>query len=483
MTESVFPLGLDELSIATANELDGVTGEVDPDYEGETGEGYHARLHNESASAINAIERTIGALVTPETFGAKGDLRWFGDATVNAGSKSLTSATAKFTAFDVGKTINIRGAGAAEFGGSMTTTIKAVTDETHAELKDPAEAKANGTVALYGTDDTQAWVEAFEEAVKLGVKSGWNYGRVRAYGRYMIAGAPRKGGTNKGYAQIPIPIMATTSATKFRLVLECTPGSAPPLYHWNQTAPQISGTTIFSPLINAAADGEYSVPSVIGGPTNMGGNDPLGGAWFSNMYFEQTGVMVTLMPRRANHMGMDLGLLAGCDINALSFLANDTTVELKNAADAKAYSSNGEAIRVPKLNNNDCVRIGSLSIEGFTYGLGFADHLIIDRLATIYCKVNAFLFTSGAATHGGVINNWSCEAGTTVLEVGSSAGARFPLRINRLDVEDSSGQGVDFVDPNNALRGTCEWGTDDEHRAPTVSGTEHFKITDNQNTA
>jgi hypothetical protein len=60
MPESTYPATLDALDVAMANEDDAVTGELDPDYEGPTGEGFHAGRHNIVASAVNAIEKELG---------------------------------------------------------------------------------------------------------------------------------------------------------------------------------------------------------------------------------------------------------------------------------------------------------------------------------------------------------------------------------------------------------------------------------------
>lgn len=426
------------------------------------------------------IKESSGTGITPESKGAKGDLKFVMDAGITNGQKVLTSATAAFTPADVGKTVNIRGAGEAANKGMLTTTIAAVTNATTAELVAAASATVANKCLIWGTDDTVAIRAAVTAAVEEGLSKGTYYGEVAMSGRYMVAGAPIKGGVNRGFSQIPIPFITPSSQMKFRLCFRF-PGHAAPLYHWNQTAPQMSGAVLFSPLIAAAADSEFSVPSVLGGPTNLP-NDPLGGTGFSNMSVESTGTLTVLMPRHANHMGIDLGLIAEVDLDAVSVLANASPVEMNEDGGANAYSANGEGLRMPKLNNNDVSMIRSYSAEGITYPLSYADHFTCQRLATIYCKVNSFIFTSGAATHGALIGNWSCEAGTHVLECEASAGGRFPITIQRLDVEDGAGKGTDFVDTNNALRGTCQWGTDNEHRAPTKSGAEHLKVTDNQNT-
>lgn len=440
------------------------------------------KSEKEQAVSKGEVEALIagGAGISPEHFGAKGDLTYILDAAMTNGQKILTSASAPFTLADVGKTINIRGAGVAENKGMLTTKIKEFTNTTTVVLEEASAATIAAKVAIYGTDDTVAIREAVEFAVTMGLALKTSFGEVEFNSRYMVAGAPVTGGTNRGNSQIAIPFITPTSQMKFRLVF-AGKGKGAPLLHWNQVSPQMSGPTLFSPLIHAAADGEFSVPSVIGGPTNLP-NDPLGGAGFSNMSFELAGSLTILMPRHPNHMAMDLGLIGMADLDALAIIANGSALELKEDADAKSYAENGEGLRMPRINNNDGSYIRSLSVEGITYACGIADHFTCDRLATIYCQCGAFIFTSGAATHGALIGNWSCEAGKNVIEVASSAGARFPVTIQRLDVEIGTGHGVDFVDPNNSLRGTVQWSTDNEHSAPTKTGAEHLKITDNQNT-
>jgi hypothetical protein len=417
---------------------------------------------------------------TPEEFGAKGDLTYALDGKITSGTKILESATAAFTSADVGKTINLRGAGETVNKKMMTTTISSVTNATTVVLAENATTTvASGCVFIYGTDDTLAFKNAFAKLVEVGVSTKSNFGNLIINGKYMIAGATTIGGATKGNAQIPIPYIEPKAA-KFRLVLNC-PGRGAPLLHWHQVAPQIAGGTLFSPLIAAAADGEYSVPSVIGGPTLLPSDE--GTLGFSNMLFELAGSLTILMPRHANHMGMDLGLVGQCDIGSLAVLANGTAVELKEDVDGNSFASNGEGIRMPKMGNNDLARIESLSLEGITYGVGFGEHAHLDRLAAIYCKTSVFVGPMGSVPyHGAFVGYWSQEDCRNCLETSANAGGKYPITVSRMDVEDTAGVSTDFIDTANALRGTLQW-AQNESRAPTKSGAEHLKITDNNNTA
>jgi hypothetical protein len=71
------------------------------------------------------------------------------DASIDAASPTLTSASGNFTAADVGKTVIVRGAGAD--GADLTTTITAVTNQTTVTLADNATtAVADGIFRLIG---------------------------------------------------------------------------------------------------------------------------------------------------------------------------------------------------------------------------------------------------------------------------------------------------------------------------------------------
>lgn len=68
--------------------------------------------------------------ITPESYGAKGDGQLVADAAMTASSAVLTSASGLFTSQDVGKTINVRGAGALLSAPSAPTITQASTGGT-----------------------------------------------------------------------------------------------------------------------------------------------------------------------------------------------------------------------------------------------------------------------------------------------------------------------------------------------------------------
>jgi putative cofactor-binding repeat protein len=95
-------------------------------------------------------------------FGAKGDGRRVTDGAITSGQATLTSATAAFTAADVGKLCYVAGAGAA--AAQMATTISAYVNATTVTLAANASTTVSAAAVDYGTDDTAA-IQAAVDAV------------------------------------------------------------------------------------------------------------------------------------------------------------------------------------------------------------------------------------------------------------------------------------------------------------------------------
>jgi hypothetical protein len=111
------------------------------------------------ASGTGSVTRTNSLAldelaVNVKNYGAKGDTRVVTDANISSGLTTLTSATAAFTAADVGKTVGVKGAGAS--GKALATTISAYSNSTTVTVATAAGATVNGVEARIGTDDTLA---------------------------------------------------------------------------------------------------------------------------------------------------------------------------------------------------------------------------------------------------------------------------------------------------------------------------------------
>jgi hypothetical protein len=109
--------------------------------------------------------------VQAPAYGAKGDGNMVADAAMTATSATLTSATANFTAGDVGKLVQVRGAGAA--GADLNTTISGFTNSTTVTLTVAAGTTVSAATAVYATDSAAACQSAFTAAQ--GVYYGTTY--------------------------------------------------------------------------------------------------------------------------------------------------------------------------------------------------------------------------------------------------------------------------------------------------------------------
>lgn len=412
---------------------------------------------------------------TVESFGAKGDVKVVMDGKITSGQKTFESATASFTPADVGKTLMIRGAGSETNFHAYTGIIESVTNSTTIVMTVAASTTIENAAVVYGTDDTEAFKTAIEKLVEEGISNGTYEGELTCNRRYMLAGSPTLGGDTKGNAQVPVPIV-DSQLPKFKFTLNCA-GWGAALQHWNQTHPQIVGTCFVSSLVQPESDGTYHAASVLGGPTNMG-EDPHGGNGFSNMLFGIKGSLTVITHRNPKHIGVDLRQIAQADVDHLSVLTLAAPGEMWSDVTGNSFAGFSNGLRMPEFFNNDLSRVTSLSVEGFSFGVVVGDHCHIDRLATIYC--NVCLYTNPTVVqHGLSIGNWSAEYGQSIMLCEGQAGAKYPVTIQRLDVEEMQAE-KQFVDSENVLRGTVQW-AEQKSAAPTKTGAENLKITDNNN--
>lgn len=194
MPESKFPGALDALPTNRQNQTDAETGKANPkDYEAQggtdpTGEGDHAKLHNDANRAINAVQETLRSGIPGEDLlasedgspvWAEGALRvtaygaveddFYTDGKVVNGSTTFTSASANFTIADIGKTVVI-GKGGPSSSQDHHTTIKEVVSSTEVVLNNAAQRsqeKCRWLLSRAG-DQTAAVDKAMVAAEKAG---------------------------------------------------------------------------------------------------------------------------------------------------------------------------------------------------------------------------------------------------------------------------------------------------------------------------
>jgi hypothetical protein len=97
------------------------------------------------------------------SYGAVADAKKLTDGAITAASAVLSSASASFTAADVGKSVTVIGAGAS--GASLRTTIISYTSATQVTLTATASTTVSGVVFFFGTDAKAAIQAAINAAI------------------------------------------------------------------------------------------------------------------------------------------------------------------------------------------------------------------------------------------------------------------------------------------------------------------------------
>jgi hypothetical protein len=115
--------------------------------------------------------RYVPGIFAVKTYGAVGNTKAVADGAMTASSATLTSATAGFTAADVGKSVIVTGAGPA--GAALGTTVSAYVNSTTVTLAASASTTVSGAPLTWGTDDTAAIKAAVAAAVAAGGGVVW----------------------------------------------------------------------------------------------------------------------------------------------------------------------------------------------------------------------------------------------------------------------------------------------------------------------
>jgi hypothetical protein len=318
----------------------------------------------------------------------------------------------------------------------------------------------HGAVGDGSTDDTAAIIAAINEAVSLGQADGSNYAEVHfTAGEHVIGGALVQGGTTKGNAQIPLPMISRTGP-KFTLVLRGITG-ATALPYWLQTDPQASGVTLRSTLASPAYSSTYGAPSIIGGPTYEQGFGQAYLADYTNLCLVIDGLTVMCEPNATIH-GVDLSGVAECMIPSLNCKSNaypssyaPLTATWSGVPGPGIIYPTG--LILPSVGNNALATVGDFSCENWFIGLTPGEHAHLGNVRLIYCT--AGLLLNATAIHGVLIDKLLTEACRTAIYADpqyTAAAPTIPLVVTLWDFE-SGGDTFPLVhflyDPSSYLRG------------------------------
>lgn len=423
----------------------------------------------------------------PEAYGAKGDGRVVGDVVTNS-TTTITSATANFTAGDVGKRIMVNGAlGTANI--PLLTTISSVTNATTAVLASTATVSTSGCAAVWGTDDTAAVNSAVSAASTYAQANGWFAEVIFSAKVYVLSAAPTQtsGAGGQVNAQVPIPYPAVNGQSRKLVISLKGAGNAGQTQFWESTIPNLQGTCLVSTQTAPSTPSPtFGQQSVIGGPS-------AGGAFtgsFANVKVVVDGLTVWT-PIYTNMYAFDFGYIASMEWGSFSAQAFAPALNLGGGTAAHPYQSDfpattttiGAGCRFPLVGNNDDVCGVSYACQGIDLGLIVADHFSCQRAATIYCdaagKIDLTHGTSGSA-HEITIGQWSIEGCNGGLTTDGGGSAYAPVNIS-MDTELASPL-YDLNDASSCIRGTlriCDNGVGRLSRLPVVNGGLKVKVINN----
>jgi hypothetical protein len=130
--------------------------------------GFFAPPRQVFSGAGTVILNAPGQPIISQWWGAKADVKQVTDGSMTSGSATLTSATAGFTANDVGKVVDVSGVGASASDTQGVTarhnkvgTISGYTSSTTVTLSFTASATVSDLTVTFGTDDSAAVLKAF----------------------------------------------------------------------------------------------------------------------------------------------------------------------------------------------------------------------------------------------------------------------------------------------------------------------------------
>lgn len=381
-------------------------------------------------------------------YGAKGDGRIVVDGAMTASSAVLTSVTANFTSADVGRYVMVKGA-APTGVTSLIAQVNSVTNGTTAVLAVAASTTITGAVVMIASDDT-AHIQA---AINAAMAYAGVHGPAVVYipvgsGRfYGVAGALVTGGSTLGNSQLTLGAPVATTGSKVVLTIEGVANGSG-LEHWQQLAPQCSGSTLVSFGVFASTGAQSASisangnPCVIGGPAQPGGYGVSPGV-YSNMLLtlRNLSILTTYSLYGLTYSAADFSGLA--EANLFDFAYGATGVVPGGDFVSPNQFANGLSIGLlmPAPGNNDNCAIRNLSCHGgYTYALFATEHCDIVTGRLLYCWsalcIIGSYFGSVGATHGVTATQLSIEGCTNeVYFIGVGSGGIGPWLYAIIDTE------------------------------------------------
>lgn len=340
-------------------------------------------------------------------YGAKGDATVITDGAITTGTAVLTSPSNGFAPAAPGMYVSVKGAGPT----GVTTHIAQISSKQsngQVTLNANAATTVTGAVVIFGTDDTAA--------IQTAVNAAEAYLGSHAYTQvyfpprpYIVAGALSNAKSGNGQITFgPYPVTGGKKILEFRGE---TDGAAA-VRHWQQTAPQTSGSCLISLGVFASTTAQINSinadgnPGVISGPTEGHGYGVnSGGAVFSNMMAVLKDLTI-LTTHSAYGLTYGAATLWGC-ANAHIENFGYGTAGVVGGSDYASPGTFGTGLSVglllPAPGNNDHVIAKNVSCGGgYTYAAFISEHTVADRYMALYCWAGLVAVGSYAGSVGAV---------------------------------------------------------------------------------
>lgn len=295
-----------------------------------------------------------------EAYGAVHDGVRLADGAISSGTDDFTSATAVFTADDVGKVISIAGAGAA--GANLRTTISAFVSSTAVTIATNASTTVTDKLTFYGTDDTVA--------IQTTINVAFAAGGGKVYcpnGIYIIDGDLQTDvdGSNPN-SQLYFPSNDDRDTFQPNVILEGE--SNYPLFIWWDLVVQAPVRFI------STRQGSGTNPAVIG---TIGSVD-------NNLNFNYAAIELRNIQVQVNsNGGASAATMSGVNLGYASIpIVEGVSAIIDSDLSSSVSPSASEVfgIWVSRINNGGPSILRNCTAMGFKYGYIIGEHTLIDYI-------------------------------------------------------------------------------------------------------